>query len=55
MEIDLEEKYVKRFKEVYRKKTNKEIDDAKAREYFYKLVQLVRNIYQPIPKTENER
>jgi len=47
--VELKEKYRKKLKELYRKKTNKDIDDAVALEYLEGLIELVRNVYRPIP------
>jgi hypothetical protein len=44
------EKYIKRFKGIYRRKTGKNISDADALARFEKLIAHVRAIYQPIPK-----
>ncbi len=50
--LDLDKsKYLQRFKELYKKKTTKDISDAEALEHFEKLICLVKAIYKPLPKS----
>jgi len=52
----LEQKYVQRFKELYRQKHGEPITDAEAAASFHSLVALVRRVYRPIPRaTQHER
>lgn len=43
-------KYVERYKEIYKRKTGKEISDLEALEGFEKLTALVEAVYKPIPR-----
>jgi hypothetical protein len=45
--------YIKRIKELYRRKSGGELSDEESLEILTKLVQLVRSIYAPI-KTNNK-
>lgn len=57
-DVDVKDKYVQRLKELYKKKTGKDISDAEALEHFEKLVTLVRAVYKPIPisqESENSK
>lgn len=44
------EKYIQQFKELYRKKEDKDLTDQEALAHFEKLVVLVEAVYQPLPK-----
>lgn len=48
--MDEKTKYVEKFKLLYKKKTQKELNDLEALHYFENLINLVENIYQPITK-----
>lgn len=43
-------KYIERFKEIYKNKNGKVLDDVKALEYFEKLIALVEAVHVPISK-----
>jgi len=43
-------KYIKKFKEIYQKKTGKVLSDGEALEYFQQLVTLVDAICRPVPE-----
>jgi len=45
------QKYIERFKALYKEKNQKGISDAEALEHFEKLTTLVRATYKPIPKS----
>lgn len=49
------DRYIKRIKNLHKKKTGKSISDAAALAYLEKLVVLVGAIYQPIPTKEYEK
>lgn len=42
------DKYITKFKEIYKLKTGKNITDQEALEYFTYLISLTKVIYQPI-------
>lgn len=44
------QKYVERFREIYKRDTGKEISDLEALGHFEKLITLVRAVYRPLPK-----
>jgi hypothetical protein len=44
------EKYIKRFKELYKRKSGKDISDQDAMEHFEKLIVLVSAVYQPLSR-----
>lgn len=46
----ISEKALKEFKEIYKKKTGKDISDQDALESATKLITLVKAVYRPIPK-----
>jgi len=46
------EKYIKRFKTLYKRKTGKNISDGVALARFEKLTALVKAVYVPIKKAE---
>ena len=48
-------KYVERYKEIYKRKTGREISDLEALEQFDKLTTLVEAVYKPIPKYEAQK
>jgi hypothetical protein len=49
------EELTKKYKELYKKKTGKDLSDAEAFEQAMKLVTLVNAVYQPIPKKDYEQ
>lgn len=46
------EKYIIKFKELYRQKNDQEISDNFAMEYFERLITLVRAVYKPLPRQD---
>jgi len=48
----LEEKYLNMFKELYQKKEGKTLSDIQVVKKFNNLILLVKNVYQPIPKSK---
>ncbi len=44
------QKYLERFKSLYKVKTGKDLSDSDAMNYFEQLVALVTIIHKPIPK-----
>ena len=46
--------YIERFKTLHKEKQGKDIDDATALECFEKLVELVRNVYRPMPTSRKQ-
>lgn len=51
----IEEKYLKEYKIIYKRKTGKDITDQEALRQFTKLVMLVKNVYQSIKKEDYEK
>jgi len=51
---DLKEKYINMFKDLYKKKEGKELSDVEAVKKFNKLINLIKNVYQPIPASDKE-
>lgn len=49
------EKYIIKFKELYRQKNNQEISDDFAMEYFEGLITLVRAVYKPLPRRDYKK
>ena len=43
-------KYIERYKEIFKRKTGREISDLEALEQFEKLTTLVEAVYKPIPR-----
>ncbi len=46
------EELTKRYKEIYKKKTGKELTDEEALEQALQMVHLVKTVYQPVPKKD---
>ena len=53
--MDNKQEYIERFKTLYKRKHGTDIDDTTALRYFEELVELVRNVYKPIPLSEKQR
>lgn len=52
--MNLEEKYSQKLKELHKKKTGEDISDAQALEFFMSLIELVRHVYKPIPRSKKK-
>ena len=52
--FSLEEKYLNMFRELYRKKEGKDLPDVEVVKKFNNLITLVKNTFQPIPKTKEK-
>ena len=48
----VEEKWVEKFKEIYKQKTGQELTDQEALDCLNKLITLTRAIYRPIPRSD---
>jgi len=48
----ISEKHLKEYKEIYKKKTGKDLSDQEALEQAIKLITLVKAVYQPITVEE---
>ena len=53
--MDLETKYAQQFKDLYVKKQQQPITDREAMEHFTHLVELVRRVYTPIPRSHAKK
>jgi hypothetical protein len=49
---NLKQKYIQKFKKVYLEKEGINLSDSEALEKFSKLVILVKNVYQPVEKSQ---
>jgi len=51
----IEDKYLIKYKEIYKRKIGRDIPDQEVVRQFNKLVMLVKNVYQPIKKEDYEK
>ena len=50
--FSLEEKYLNKLKELYRKKEGKDLPDVEAVKKFNNLITLAKSVYRPIPRAK---